>query len=170
MRRGVLIKNERGASRCLVSAHHDQYARRRMRRCWRLYSSSSFSGVNRISASFSARCVITIDRGWARRLRIIVIVGWGKNGCNQIQRTARMWCAILPETQIRMELNLDGYGRGAFGFGRAVLDRHAGSNRARHGRWILTVKATGDTHSDDHPHGGGCRDCAQSGVCESGRR
>ena len=53
------------------------------------------------------------------------------------------------ETQIRLELNLDGSGQGAWQTGVGFLD-HMLELFTRHGAFDLTVQATGDLHVDAH--------------------
>lgn len=53
------------------------------------------------------------------------------------------------ETQISVELNLDGKGKGEFASGVPFLD-HMMDQIARHGMIDLKVTANGDTHIDDH--------------------
>lgn len=53
------------------------------------------------------------------------------------------------ETQISVELNLDGTGKGEFATGVSFLE-HMMDQIARHGMIDLKVSATGDTHIDDH--------------------
>jgi len=53
------------------------------------------------------------------------------------------------ETQIEIDLNLDGTGRADLQSGVPFLD-HMLDQIARHGMVDLTVKAKGDTHIDDH--------------------
>lgn len=53
------------------------------------------------------------------------------------------------ETQICLSLNLDGTGRSDIATGCGFLD-HMLTLFARHGRFDLTVKCTGDTWVDDH--------------------
>lgn len=53
------------------------------------------------------------------------------------------------ETQIKIELNLDGSGKGEFETGVPFLD-HMLDQIARHGVMDISVKANGDTHIDDH--------------------
>jgi imidazoleglycerol-phosphate dehydratase len=53
------------------------------------------------------------------------------------------------ETKISLEINLDGTGRAELDSGVAFLD-HMLDQIARHGMVDLKVKATGDTHIDDH--------------------
>jgi imidazoleglycerol-phosphate dehydratase len=53
------------------------------------------------------------------------------------------------ETKIFLEINLDGTGRADLNTGVPFLD-HMLDQIARHGMVDLTVKATGDTHIDDH--------------------
>lgn len=60
----------------------------------------------------------------------------------KIERTTR-------ETQIRLELNLDGSGTGAWKTGVGFLD-HMLELFARHGAFDLTVEAKGDLHVDQH--------------------
>jgi imidazoleglycerol-phosphate dehydratase len=56
---------------------------------------------------------------------------------------------ITGETQIRVELNLDGSGTAHFDTGIPFLD-HMLDQVARHGLVDLTVIAKGDRHIDDH--------------------
>lgn len=53
------------------------------------------------------------------------------------------------ETQIAVELNLDGSGRGKFATGVPFLE-HMMDQIARHGMIDLDVSCDGDTHIDDH--------------------
>ena len=53
------------------------------------------------------------------------------------------------ETTIRIELNLDGSGNANVSTGVGMLD-HMLHQLARHGRFDLTVEATGDLHVDAH--------------------
>lgn len=53
------------------------------------------------------------------------------------------------ETQITVSVNLDGNGRAEFDTGVPFLE-HMLDQIARHGMMDLSVKATGDTHIDDH--------------------
>lgn len=53
------------------------------------------------------------------------------------------------ETQIRVRLDLDGAGHSAIATGVGFLD-HLLDALARHGRFDLEVKATGDLHIDTH--------------------
>jgi len=53
------------------------------------------------------------------------------------------------ETQITVELNLDGTGKSDLDTGVPFLD-HMLDQIARHGLIDLSIKATGDTHIDDH--------------------
>jgi imidazoleglycerol-phosphate dehydratase len=53
------------------------------------------------------------------------------------------------ETQVRVELNLDGTGRAEVATGVGFFD-HMLTAFARHGRFDLVVKATGDLHIDEH--------------------
>ena len=69
-------------------------------------------------------------------------------GATQIQRTADV-VRNTSETQIEVELNLDGTGVGHLDSGVPFLD-HMLDQIVRHGLMDLTVKATGDTHIDDH--------------------
>ena len=69
-------------------------------------------------------------------------------GATQIQRTAHV-VRNTSETQIEVELNLDGTGVGHLDSGVPFLD-HMLDQIVRHGLMDLTVKATGDTHIDDH--------------------
>ncbi len=59
-----------------------------------------------------------------------------------IERTTR-------ETDIRLSIDLDGTGRGAWRTGVGFLD-HMLELFARHGRFDLQVEATGDLQVDDH--------------------
>ena len=65
-----------------------------------------------------------------------------------IQRTAHV-VRNTSETQIEITLNLDGTGVAQLDSGVPFLD-HMLDQIARHGLMDLTVKATGDTHIDDH--------------------
>ena len=53
------------------------------------------------------------------------------------------------ETQIQVELNLDGSGKGEFATGVPFLE-HMMDQIARHGMIDLKVSCQGDTHIDDH--------------------
>jgi imidazoleglycerol-phosphate dehydratase len=53
------------------------------------------------------------------------------------------------ETEIRLELNLDGSGQADISTGVGFLD-HMLTLFAKHGLFDLQVKATGDVHVDDH--------------------
>ncbi|GMU39590.1 MAG: imidazoleglycerol-phosphate dehydratase [Chloroflexota bacterium] len=53
------------------------------------------------------------------------------------------------ETQVRVELNLDGTGRAEVSTGVGFYD-HMLTAFARHGRFDLVVKSTGDLHIDEH--------------------
>ncbi len=53
------------------------------------------------------------------------------------------------ETQIQIDLNLDGSGQADFDTGVPFLE-HMMDQIARHGMMDLSVKAVGDTHIDDH--------------------
>jgi imidazoleglycerol-phosphate dehydratase len=53
------------------------------------------------------------------------------------------------ETQVRVELNLDGTGRAEVATGVGFYD-HMLTAFARHGRFDLVVRATGDLHIDEH--------------------
>lgn len=64
------------------------------------------------------------------------------------QRTAHV-VRNTSETQIDIALNLDGTGVAQLDSGVPFLD-HMLDQIARHGLMDLTVKATGDTHIDDH--------------------
>ena len=64
------------------------------------------------------------------------------------QRTAHV-VRNTSETQIEIMLNLDGTGVAQLDSGVPFLD-HMLDQIARHGLMDLTVKATGDTHIDDH--------------------
>ena len=64
------------------------------------------------------------------------------------QRTAKVSRDTL-ETQITVELNLDGVGTGEFTTGVPFLD-HMMDQIARHGMIDLKVVAEGDLHIDDH--------------------
>jgi imidazoleglycerol-phosphate dehydratase len=63
-------------------------------------------------------------------------------------RTAKIERATR-ETQIRLELNLDGSGGGAWQTGVGFLD-HMLELFARHGAFDLSVEAKGDLHVDQH--------------------
>jgi imidazoleglycerol-phosphate dehydratase len=63
-------------------------------------------------------------------------------------RTAKIDRATR-ETQIRLELNLDGSGQGAWKTGVGFFD-HMLELFARHGALDLTVEAKGDLHVDQH--------------------
>jgi imidazoleglycerol-phosphate dehydratase len=65
-----------------------------------------------------------------------------------MQRTAQIERNTL-ETQIRIELDLDGVGRSDFATGVPFLD-HMLDQVARHGLVDLTIKAAGDLHIDAH--------------------
>ena len=64
------------------------------------------------------------------------------------QRTAHV-VRNTSETQIEITLNLDGTGVAQLDSGVPFLD-HMLDQIARHGLMDLTVKASGDTHIDDH--------------------
>ncbi|MBR9805596.1 imidazoleglycerol-phosphate dehydratase, partial [bacterium] len=53
------------------------------------------------------------------------------------------------ETQITVDLNLDGSGKADFQTGIPFLE-HMLDQIARHGMFDITVHANGDTHIDDH--------------------
>jgi imidazoleglycerol-phosphate dehydratase/histidinol-phosphatase len=53
------------------------------------------------------------------------------------------------ETQIKIELNVDGRGKGAIYTGLGFFD-HMLDQIARHGKMDLTVRANGDLHIDEH--------------------
>ena len=53
------------------------------------------------------------------------------------------------ETRITVSVNLDGSGAGVFDTGIPFLE-HMLDQVARHGMIDLDIKATGDTHIDDH--------------------
>ncbi len=53
------------------------------------------------------------------------------------------------ETQITVEIDLDGTGKSSFETGVPFLE-HMMEQIARHGLVDLTIKCTGDTHIDDH--------------------
>ena len=53
------------------------------------------------------------------------------------------------ETDIFLQLDLDGSGRGEINTGIGILD-HLISQVARHGRLDITVSARGDLHADEH--------------------
>jgi imidazoleglycerol-phosphate dehydratase / histidinol-phosphatase len=53
------------------------------------------------------------------------------------------------ETQIKIELNVDGNGKGAIYTGLGFFD-HMLDQIARHGKMDLTVRANGDLHIDEH--------------------
>ena len=53
------------------------------------------------------------------------------------------------ETQIEVEINLDGAGKGQFETGVPFLE-HMLDQVARHGMIDLRINAKGDTHIDDH--------------------
>src|SRR5437764_14465260 len=53
------------------------------------------------------------------------------------------------ETSIALELNLDGSGNVEVGTGVGFFD-HMLTHLGKHGLFDLSVKATGDTHIDDH--------------------
>ncbi len=53
------------------------------------------------------------------------------------------------ETDISLTLNIDGSGKSTIDSGCGFLD-HMLTLFAKHGRFDLTVKCTGDTHVDDH--------------------
>lgn len=67
---------------------------------------------------------------------------------NQSDRTAVVE-RNTAETQIRVELNVDGTGRHDISTGIGFFD-HMLTAFARHGRFDLTVRATGDLHIDAH--------------------
>lgn len=53
------------------------------------------------------------------------------------------------ETQIKIELNVDGRGKGAIYTGLGFFD-HMLDQIARHGKMDLTIRANGDLHIDEH--------------------
>ena len=53
------------------------------------------------------------------------------------------------ETQIKIELNLDGRGRAAIATGLGFFD-HMLEQIARHGKMDLTIRSNGDLHIDEH--------------------
>ncbi|OQP63140.1 bifunctional imidazole glycerol-phosphate dehydratase/histidinol phosphatase [Niastella vici] len=53
------------------------------------------------------------------------------------------------ETQIKIELNVDGSGKGAIYTGLGFFD-HMLDQIARHGKMDLTIRANGDLHIDEH--------------------
>ena len=63
-------------------------------------------------------------------------------------RTAKVNRETL-ETQIQVEINLDGTGKGEFATGVPFLE-HMLDQVARHGMIDLTINAKGDTEIDDH--------------------
>lgn len=63
-------------------------------------------------------------------------------------RTAKISRDTL-ETQVTVDVNLDGSGASSFATGVPFLE-HMLDQIARHGLLDLTVSATGDTHIDDH--------------------
>lgn len=63
-------------------------------------------------------------------------------------RTAQVSRDTL-ETQISVEVNLDGTGKASFATGVPFLE-HMLDQIARHGLIDMTIKASGDTHIDDH--------------------
>ncbi|MEM8594420.1 MAG: imidazoleglycerol-phosphate dehydratase HisB [Pseudomonadota bacterium] len=65
-----------------------------------------------------------------------------------MQRTSQA-ARITSETQIEVEINLDGTGKTDFDTGIPFLE-HMLDQIARHGLIDLTVKANGDLHIDDH--------------------
>lgn len=70
------------------------------------------------------------------------------NQLNQLNRTARV-TRNTSETQIEVEVNLDGTGVADLDSGVPFLD-HMLDQIARHGLIDLRVFARGDTHIDDH--------------------
>lgn len=70
------------------------------------------------------------------------------NGLNQLNRKARV-TRNTSETQIEVEVNLDGTGVADLDSGVPFLD-HMLDQIARHGLIDLRVFARGDTHIDDH--------------------
>ncbi len=64
------------------------------------------------------------------------------------ERTAKVSRDTL-ETQITVEVNLDGSGKASFATGVPFLE-HMLDQIARHGMIDLSVNAAGDTHIDDH--------------------
>lgn len=64
------------------------------------------------------------------------------------ERTASVERNTL-ETQVHVSLNLDGTGRSDLDIGVPFLE-HMLDQIARHGLIDLTIRATGDTHIDDH--------------------
>jgi imidazoleglycerol-phosphate dehydratase len=69
-------------------------------------------------------------------------------GGNMTQRSATVKRDTL-ETQIEVSLNLDGTGKSEFETGVPFLD-HMMDQIARHGLVDISIKASGDTHIDDH--------------------
>lgn len=65
-----------------------------------------------------------------------------------VERTASVERNTL-ETQVHVSLNLDGTGRSDLQIGVPFLE-HMLDQIARHGLIDLTIRATGDTHIDDH--------------------
>ena len=56
---------------------------------------------------------------------------------------------VTAETQIQLELNLDGQGRSEISTGIGFLD-HMLTSLTRHARFDLSLTCQGDTHIDDH--------------------
>jgi imidazoleglycerol-phosphate dehydratase len=65
-----------------------------------------------------------------------------------MSRTAKVE-RITSETQVRIEINLDGTGQAELASGMPFMD-HMLDQVARHGLIDLTVFCQGDTHIDDH--------------------
>lgn len=70
------------------------------------------------------------------------------------------------ETQVRMELNLDGSGRYEIDTGVGFLD-HMLAHLSKHGRVDLTVKASGDLEVDAHHTVEDIAICLGSALCEA---
>lgn len=63
-------------------------------------------------------------------------------------RTANI-CRETKETQVRVELNLDGTGRSEISTGIGILD-HLWETWSKHSRFDLSLSCSGDLHVDDH--------------------
>lgn len=70
------------------------------------------------------------------------------------------------ETEIQLELNLDGQGHAAIESGVGFLD-HMLDLFAKHSRFDLSVKAKGDCHIDDHHTVEDIGICLGSALCEA---
>ncbi len=70
------------------------------------------------------------------------------NTMNQTSRRADVRRETL-ETRVRVQIDLDGSGRGVFRTGVPFLE-HMLDQIARHGMFDLNIECDGDTHIDDH--------------------